>query len=391
MAVPSAFESSPGGHRYPRVHRSYTGLYMPPHLLWRGAVGGTIDRFPRPRIVLATVAASSILAIGCGASADPSTATPSVTERSAATPVAGSDAAEPPPANGDSLPALSDFTATPGYQLLLAATDIATGRTRFPFVVIGPEGGFVENAGFSVSFFSVNEDTGSTGPPQEHSSTYRSLETELPHVHEDGSTHIHPDSQGIYVVDEVDFGSAGIWGVRATATIPEHPTGALNLQIGVRVAESTLTPAVGDLAPRTEHATTRDVTSLAEITTADPPVPALYRMTVAEALDQAKPFVVVFSTPAYCQSRVCGPVLDEVIEVMPDFQTEVEFMHVEPFDLETIRAGGGFTLNGAAVEWGLPSEPWVFIVDAEGRIASKFEGIVTAPELRDAIEAVLER
>ena len=336
---------------------------------------------------------AAALLVGCAEPSEPpgaSTTIPSTTARSVPEPSAGSTAAALPAGVTNSAPAeLLEFTPTPGYQLLLAATDIAAERTRFPFVVIGPEGVFVEDADISVTFFFVDEDTGALGPAQEHRSTYRSLETELPHIHEDGSTHLHQDSQGIYVVDAVDFASPGIWGVRATAAADQRSGAAIDLQIAVRVAGSALTPAVGDSAPRTEQTTGRDVESLSQISTAEPPVPALYEKTVAEALDQARPFVLVFSTPAYCQSRVCGPVLDEVVEVMPEFQARVEFVHIEPFDLETVRSGGGFTLVPAATQWGLPSEPWVFVVGADRRIAAKFEGIVTAPELRGAVKAVL--
>ena len=42
-----------------------------------------------------------------------------------------------------------------------------------------------------------------------------------------------------------------------------------------------------------------------------------------------------------------------------------------------------------AKAWGLPSEPWVFLVDASGRLTAKFEGIVTFEELDEAIKATL--
>ena len=345
--------------------------------------------FPRLRPVLAALLTTAAALAGCAESTDlpedPSAAPPPATAGPAGTPSAAAATSEPANerAANPAAAGLPQSASTPGYHLLLAATDIAAGRTRFPFVVIGPEGAFVEDTDFAVSFFPVDEDTGEAGPAQEHGATYRVLETELPHIHDDGSTHIHQDSQGIYVVDAVDFSSAGIWGVRATGE-------AIDLAIAVRVAERTLTPAIGDPAPRTAQAVARDVESLSEISTAEPPAPALYEMTIAEALDRGRPLVVVFSTPAYCQSRVCGPVLDEVTEVMPEFHGRVEFVHIEPFDLETIRGGGGFTLVPAATQWGLPSEPWVFVVGADGRIAAKFEGIVTASELRDAVEAVVE-
>jgi hypothetical protein len=40
-------------------------------------------------------------------------------------------------------------------------------------------------------------------------------------------------------------------------------------------------------------------------------------------------------------------------------------------------------------EWGLQSEPWTFLVGRDGRIKAKFEGSVSAAELRSAVESQL--
>jgi glutathione peroxidase-family protein len=40
-------------------------------------------------------------------------------------------------------------------------------------------------------------------------------------------------------------------------------------------------------------------------------------------------------------------------------------------------------------EWGLASEPWVFLVRADGRVKAKFEGSVSEAELATAIRAHL--
>jgi hypothetical protein len=40
-------------------------------------------------------------------------------------------------------------------------------------------------------------------------------------------------------------------------------------------------------------------------------------------------------------------------------------------------------------EWGLQSEPWVFVVGADGRLKAKFEGSVSVDELTRAIKPLL--
>jgi hypothetical protein len=40
-------------------------------------------------------------------------------------------------------------------------------------------------------------------------------------------------------------------------------------------------------------------------------------------------------------------------------------------------------------EWNLPSEPWIFLVNADGVLVEKFEGGVAAAELDPALDALL--
>jgi hypothetical protein len=42
----------------------------------------------------------------------------------------------------------------------------------------------------------------------------------------------------------------------------------------------------------------------------------------------------------------------------------------------------------AVTEWGLPSEPWVFVVDDTGTVAGAFEGAASDEELKAAIDSV---
>ena len=67
------------------------------------------------------------------------------------------------------------------------------------------------------------------------------------------------------------------------------------------------------------------------------------------------------------------------------------FIHVEvyqnPHLIGESQALGD--LVEAVAEWGLPTEPWTFIVDGGGVIRAKFEGFVTLEELEEGLEDVL--
>ena len=94
------------------------------------------------------------------------------------------------------------------------------------------------------------------------------------------------------------------------------------------------------------------------------------------------PFVVTFATPKFCSSRTCGPVVDVVEEVSRRLEGEnVRFIHVEVFEDNDPAKG----FNRWLREWKLPTEPWTFLVDADGKIAARYEGTVSVHELEQAV------
>jgi len=153
------------------------------------------------------------------------------------------------------------------------------------------------------------------------------------------------------------------------------------------VRERTVSPAVEAPAPRSKTPTlTTTGGRLAPLTTSTRPDRALYTTSVAQALTAHEPFVVTFATPKFCTSRTCGPVVDVVSHVRMQLTgTPVKFIHVEVF--KNNNPANGY--NRWMKEWKLQSEPWVFLVGGDGTIKAKFEGSVSAAELRAAIRSKL--
>lgn len=199
-----------------------------------------------------------------------------------------------------------------------------------------------------------------------------------------------PDVTGFWTV-QVTFDQAGDWIAQAIVTQNGETS---PVKFYFTVTQTGIVPNVGDHAPATDNLTLVSEPNIKRVTTDPEPDTALYEMTVAQALDAGKPFVVVFATPAFCQTRFCGPVLDNVKAVRQQFAEQVNFIHIEPYDL---------TDEGALVtdadnlpvpaqptnDWRLQSEPWVFIVGADGLIRQRFEGAASPAELSQAIEAAL--
>jgi hypothetical protein len=117
----------------------------------------------------------------------------------------------------------------------------------------------------------------------------------------------------------------------------------------------------------------------------------MHDITIADAIASGRPSVIAFATPAFCRSRTCAPVMDTVMDPLFDrYGERAQFLHIEPYALEDLRAGFIQTPEAVTREWGIQSEPWIFVVGSDGRVAAKFEGISGIAEVEAALLATLE-
>ncbi len=163
-----------------------------------------------------------------------------------------------------------------------------------------------------------------------------------------------------------------------------QPVGAKLQALGaLDVSARSRSVAVGDRAPRSDTPTLATAPT-ARITTSSPPDLPLLRHSIADSLAAHAPFVVTFATPKFCTSRTCGPVVDVVEAARKQFAASgIRFLHVEVF--QDNDPGRGY--NRWMRQWGLASEPWVFLVGRDGRVKAKFEGSVSEAELAAAIRS----
>jgi hypothetical protein len=199
---------------------------------------------------------------------------------------------------------------------------------------------------------------------------------------------------GVYVFD-ADFPTAGTWGAEFRTAVGD--AAVETIRVGFDVQPESGVIAVGDPAPASDTPTLADVGGdVAKISTDDEPVEAFYETSVADALAAKEPFVVVFATPKFCATAQCGPTLDRVKPIAAA-HPEVTFINVEPYQLEVVdgqlqpvMSGDPPVLTPAAAtdEWHLLSEPWVFVVDANGIVTASFMLIFSDEELDAAVAAV---
>ena len=270
-----------------------------------------------------------------------------------------------------SLPRLLRPSQPADLRIALASTDIAIGGNRIAFGLIDPAAGAVRDADVQVSTFFLAHGEAET-PQATVSAVYRRWPV---------------GDAGVYTV-EVAFDRPGRWGLGIRAEVDGIPRkGAAAFE----VAATSAAPAVGSPAPRSASKTARNGVGLDELTTDPDPEPALYAMTIAEAVDSERPSLVAFATPAYCTTSTCGPQLRVVKQLMRYYAEGVNFIHVEvwdnPHEIDGDLSKG--RLSPTLAEWGLVTEPWTFVLDREGVVAARFEGFVTAEELTDALDAVV--
>ncbi len=278
-----------------------------------------------------------------------------------------------------------DSDAVTEIRPLLVNSELVVGENRLMVGLLSQDNEEIAAAEVSFRFFKLDGEQQELR--EEAAATPITVEKNYTHTHDDGTVETHGAGEsGVYVAT-VQFDEAGQWGVETAVTIGDTDYDALGTQF--TVLEESISIAVGASAPRSETLTLDDVDDVAEIDTSDPPIPEMHTMTIAEAVTSGRPSVIVFATPAFCLSRICGPTKDAVDDLFGEYKDEVNFVHVEPYELDKARAGEGLFPIPATDEWGLLSEPWVFLVNSQGNVAAKFEAFVTVDDLTGAIEPLL--
>jgi len=200
------------------------------------------------------------------------------------------------------------------------------------------------------------------------------------------------DTLGVYGTDPLTFPDAGYWEatVRFTADGRDRTVTA-----AFEVLDRHRVPTVGARAPATVNAVagSTGVPAIAIDSRAVDgviPDPELHRVTIAGALAAGRPVSVVITTPAFCESRLCGPVTDAVAAVAARHGDRMDFVHLEVYaDVDEQR------INPAAAEWILQegaegNEPWVFVVNSDGFITHRFDNVANEEQIERAVSDVLD-
>jgi hypothetical protein len=278
------------------------------------------------------------------------------------------------------LPGASPTSAqgSPAIIPILASSELAAGPNRFLFSLSDPEGVPLSSPEVTVRlrFYDDGADPEAVV-----------FETEARFLWAIEGV------RGLYAAD-VDFPNAGRWGTRFDATFPDGRQETVRADYDVW--ETTSTPAIGAPGPRVASPTAADVDGdLSRISTDPEPVARFYEHSILGAIDAGEPALIAFVTPAFCQSGTCGPTIERVKDVA-ERHPDLTVVHVEPYVmqvkdgyLQPLLSDEGWLQPAPWTEaWGLRTEPFVALIDAQGLVRAKFEGAVSVEELEAALAAL---
>jgi hypothetical protein len=190
-----------------------------------------------------------------------------------------------------------------------------------------------------------------------------------------------PNAASVVYVTEVNFTSDGEWRVAALVKGEDGLTATLLPSASVGTFKRV--PRPGRQAPRIHTPTAASANGdLSKVTTRIPP-DTQNRVDYADALGR-EPVILLFATPQFCQSRVCGPVVDVAEQVKERYGEEAAFIHMEIFNDNDPNKG----VRPQVRAFHLPSEPWLFAIDSDGAIRSAIEGAFGVKALTRAVKGV---
>jgi len=277
-----------------------------------------------------------------------------------------------PATTGRTLQQIAD--PLPAVQAGLATSVYTPGENRLAFGVIDAANEFIY--GKTAVYLARGPNEEAIGP---FPAPADPLVVEPP-FRSEGAALATGDIAAIYEA-QVDLPEPGRWSVLAVSRAQGKTYGAATQ---IEVARDSPIPAPGEPAPRVETETLASADGdVASIDTREPPSD-MHEVSFADVSGE-KPVALLFATPQLCQTRVCGPVVDIAAQLEAKYGDEMEFIHQEVYEDNIVERG----LRPPLERFNLRTEPWLFTVDAQGRVAARLEGSFGNEGFERAIRAAL--
>jgi hypothetical protein len=344
---------------------------------------------------LALLLALALALVGCGSAAP----RPSSTAGAGAPPAPAAPSSQPAQPVSDSTsvtvpvdellaaerPLRRQFPAVDGQSLrqvaaaahtsiqLTAATQLySPGLNRYAFGLSDRANAFVYAS--SAVYVATSPDAPATGPflapadPMAIAPRYRSSQAD-------------PDAVKAVYDAELPLPHSGVY---AILVLTRTAHGLFGSSSQIAVAESSPIPGVGQRPPAIATDTLASVRGDVKLLTTRIPPDDMHAVSFDQVLGK-RPIALLFSTPALCVSRVCGPVTDIMVQLEHEFAGRIAFIHEEIYVGNDPSKG----LRPQMKAFHLATEPWLFTVNASGVIAARLSGAFGVDEARAALQAAL--
>jgi hypothetical protein len=287
-------------------------------------------------------------------------------------------AADFPVAKGKTIDQLLRDTGAKPAKVVIApaAQAFDVGENRYPFGVFTLSNEQVDDADVAL-YFAKDEKSGPVIGPLPAQVTSLEVKPAYRAAGED------PDqAKNVYVVPKVDFDRKGPW-VGLAMLKGKQGLEAARVSAPPVVGDNQV-PKVGEKAPLIHTPTASDVGG--DLSKIDTRIPhdQMHKVDYADVFGK-EPIVIVFATPALCQSRVCGPVVDVAQQVADEFEGKADFIHMEVYNDNDISKG----IRPQLEAFNLETEPWTFLIDRHGIIRDRIEGAYGVPELEQAMRTIV--
>jgi hypothetical protein len=258
----------------------------------------------------------------------------------------------------------------------LASSVFTVGRSRLAFGVIDQQGQFVY--GPTAVYVAPTPQSRAQGP---FAAPADVLMTEARYRSRQAAEETDPFA-AVYQA-QVSFRRKGSYSVLVVTRKGDGYVAA-PAQVQVTTKQADPIPDVGEPAPDVATDTLESVKGNKDLLDTRTPPSEMHERSFDQVVG-TKPVALLFATPQLCQSRVCGPVTDVALQLQAEYGDQVEFIHQEVYVDNDPNAG----LRKPLQAFRLRTEPWLFVVDRNGRISARLEGSFGLTAFENALKTAL--
>ncbi len=156
-------------------------------------------------------------------------------------------------------------------------------------------------------------------------------------------------------------------------------------------AADVVVPLPGQRFPAVRFPTLTEPLDMSPICTRVAGTCPLHGVTIDEALETGSPVALLIATPALCQTAYCGPVLDVLLELAPEFPN-IKFLHAEVYSnaalVENNYLDDRIVQSPTVSDLALTFEPSLFLLRPDRTIVDRIDNVYDNTELRLVLQTL---